>query len=334
MKWYSLLFAYIKRRTKLLLGTLLILLIFCVVCYLYGHPLEPLLYASLICLSCGLLFGAYDFYRFAKTHFALQDALHSIDAHLDKLPDAGNQLEKDYQELLHALYAKNSYLRSSADAREKEMLDYYTLWTHQIKTPLFAMRLLLQSEPLSMRELEQELFKIEEYAQMALYYQRLESLSSDLLLKEIPLSALVHQAVKKYAGVFIFKKLSLTVEETEQTVLTDEKWLVFILEQLLSNALKYTASGGKVHIYTVTDGQTTLVIEDTGIGICKEDIPRLFERGFTGYNGRMDKKASGLGLYLCREIAGKLSVSLSITSEVGCGTKVSLTFPDHTLLLD
>lgn len=115
--------------------------------------------------------------------------------------------------------------------------------------------------------------------------------------------------------------------------MTDEKWLVFILEQLLSNALKYTAAGG-VHIYVNGGKQTTLVIEDTGIGIRKEDIPRLFERGFTGYNGRMDKKASGLGLYLCREISQKLSLSLSITSEVGRGTRVSLTFPAHTRLLD
>ncbi len=333
MKWGSLLRAYIKRRTKLLLGTLLILLIFGVVCYLYGHPLEPLIYAALICLFFGLLFGAYDFYSFAKKHFALQNILQSIEAHLGTLPAAGNLLESDYQELLHTLYAKNCHLRSSADAREKEMLDYYTLWTHQIKTPLFAMRLLLQSEPLSPRELEQELFKIEEYTQMALYYQRLESLSSDLLLKEIPLSSLIRQAVKKYAGVFIFKKLPLTVEETNETVLTDEKWLVFILEQLLSNALKYTATGS-VHIYVNAGKQPALIIEDTGIGIRQEDIPRLFERGFTGYNGRLDKKASGLGLYLCREISQKLSISLSITSEVGRGTKVSLTFPAHTRLLD
>ncbi len=333
MKWGSLLCAYIKRRTKLFFGTLLILLIFSVVCYLYGYPLEPLLYASFICMFFGFLFGAYDFYCFAKKHFALQNVLQSIEAHLGTLPSAGNLLESDYQELLHMLYSKNCHLRSLADAREKEMLDYYTLWTHQIKTPLFAMRLLLQSDSLSARELEQELFKIEEYTQMALYYQRLESLSSDLLLKEIPLSTLIRQAVKKYASVFIFKKLSLTVEETTETVLTDEKWLVFILEQLLSNALKYTTSGG-VHIYAISGKQTTLMIEDTGIGIRREDIPRLFERGFTGYNGRMDKKASGLGLYLCREISQKLSISLSITSEVGCGTKVSLTFPAHIQLLD
>ena len=123
------------------------------------------------------------------------------------------------------------------------------------------------------------------------------------------------------------------MEETNETVLTDEKWLVFILEQLLSNALKYTAKGS-VHIYVNAEKQPTLIIEDTGIGIRQEDIPRLFDRGFTGYNGRLDKKASGLGLYLCREISQKLSISLSITSKVGHGTKVSLTFPAHTRLLD
>lgn len=333
MNWYFLLTTYMKRRLKLFLGAFLILLIFCVVCYLYDHALEPLLYATVICLFLGILFSAYDFYHFAQKHRSLQNVLCSIKTQLDTLPAADNQLETDYQEILRTLYAECCRLRSAADAREKEMLDYYTLWAHQIKTPLFAMRLLLQSDSPPVRELEQELFKIEEYTQMVLYYQRLGSISSDLQLKKFPLSSLIRQAVKKYAPVFIYKKVSLTVEETDKTVLTDEKWLVFILEQLLSNALKYTAQGG-VRIYADGVQKDTLIIEDTGIGIRQEDIPRLFERGFTGYNGRMDKKASGLGLYLCREIAANLSISLSITSSVGRGTKVSLQFPESGFLLE
>ena len=117
------------------------------------------------------------------------------------------------------------------------------------------------------------------------------------------------------------KKISLDFQPTNYKVLTDEKWLVFVIEQLLSNAIKYT-NKGKISIYPLEDKK--LVIEDTGIGISKEDIPRIFDKGFTGYNGRTDKKATGLGLYLCKNILDKLSHKISIESEVGVKTKVIL----------
>ena len=185
------------------------------------------------------------------------------------------------------------------------------------------MRLLLQSEAGApfVPELEQELFKIEQYVEMVLQYLRLESMSSDLTLAEYPLEDLVRQAVKKYSVVFIHKKIALKLEKFSCRVLTDEKWLVFVLEQLLSNALKYTPRGS-VSIRMAPGGQKTLIIEDTGIGIHPEDIPRIFERGFTGYNGRMDKKSTGIGLYLCRKILNKLGHTIRIVSTPGVGTKV------------
>lgn len=172
-------------------------------------------------------------------------------------------------------------------------MDYYTLWTHQIKTPIAAMRLLLQEEETHTGELEQELFKIEQYADMALQYQRLESLSSDLQLESCSLDGILRQALKKMATPFIRRRISLEFDGTGATVLTDEKWLTFVVEQLLSNALKYTPPGGRITLYLEAD--KTLVVEDNGIGIRAEDIPRIFERGFTGFNGRMDKKSTGIG---------------------------------------
>ena len=199
------------------------------------------------------------------------------------------------------------------------MTDYYTLWAHQIKTPIAAMRLLLQEE--SRPELEGELLKIEQYVEMVLGYLRLGSDSTDYVFRECGLDALVRQSVRKYARLFILKKISLDFQETGRTVLTDEKWLSFVVEQLLSNAVKYTPEGGLVRVYG--DGET-LVIADSGIGIRPEDLPRVFEKGFTGFNGREDKKSTGIGLYLCRQVLDRLNHRISITSRLGQGTLVRL----------
>ncbi|MFY9356227.1 MAG: ATP-binding protein, partial [Bacillota bacterium] len=217
--------------------------------------------------------------------------------------------------------------RKIIDEKEKDfvdMVDYYTTWAHQIKTPIAAMRLLLQSEQSETNsELLEQLFKIEQYVEMALQYLRLENISSDLVLKEHSLDTIVKQAVRKYSNSFIRKKIKLNYAELNHNVLTDEKWLVFVIEQILSNALKYTDSG-EISIYMDDEMPDTLVIEDTGIGIAEEDLPRVFERGFTGYTGRIDKKATGIGLFLCKQILDRLSHTITIESQVGEGTKVKI----------
>ena len=164
---------------------------------------------------------------------------------------------------------------------------------------------------------------VEQYVQMALQYLRMEKMTSDLVFARYDLDALIRQAVRKYAPLFIRRKIILSYEPVHCEVLTDEKWLVFVLEQILSNALKYTKSGS-IHIYLSPDAPKTLVIEDTGIGIAPEDLPRIFEKGYTGCNGRADKRSTGIGLYLCRQIMEKLSHTIRIESEMGAGTKVYL----------
>lgn len=160
--------------------------------------------------------------------------------------------------------------------------------------------------------------------EMALTYLRMEDMSSDLSFEVFSLDSIIRQAVRKYSQMFILKRIGLVYVPVELKVLTDEKWLVFVLEQLLSNALKYTLSG-KISIYLEdTTCQTCLVIEDTGIGICSEDLPRVFEKGFTGYNGRTDKKSTGIGLYLCKSVMDRLRHRIWMESEVGAGTKVYL----------
>ena len=186
-----------------------------------------------------------------------------------------------------------------------------------------ALRLLLQSGGADSGALTAEVLRIEGYVEMALGYVRLEG-GSDFVLRSCDLDEVVRGCVRKYAQMFILKKLPLDFEETGLEVLTDEKWLAFVIEQLLSNALKYTSSGG-IRIYA--EGRA-LVVEDTGIGIAPEDLPRLGERGFTGYNGREDKKSTGLGLYLSRRVCEKLGHRLELESEPGRGTRAKILFAD------
>lgn len=207
----------------------------------------------------------------------------------------------------------------------QEKQDFFALWTHQIKTPIAALNLLLQGEKQDVAACRQELFKIESYVEMALNYLRFEEMSNDLVLERNSLEQLVRQVVKKYAAIFIYNHISVQLEHLDYTVLTDEKWFCFVLEQILSNALKYTKQGSvKISAEEIENGLQVLV-QDTGIGIKREDLPRIFEKGFTGYNGRMDKKASGLGLYLCKGVCEKLGHEIRVVSEEGEGTTVILT---------
>ena len=315
---------YLKKQIGLIIVFSLIASLFSLVFSLYSLPLAAVQYAALLSLVVLFLYLLLGFWKFSYRHQVLRDALHQISLSSAALPPAADLIAKDYQTLVEHLLQENAGITSGADQTRSEMVDYYTLWVHQIKTPISAMKLLLQSaDSLRTAELQQELFKIEQYVNMVLQYLRLDSLSADMILQNYDLSDLVRQAVRKYALVFIHKKLFLHFDEMAVTVLTDEKWLVFVLEQVLSNALKYTRTGG-IHIYMDPAAEKTLIIEDTGIGIQAEDLPRVFEKGFTGYNGHMDKKSTGIGLYLCRQILDKLSHTISIASEVAYGTKVSV----------
>ena len=220
------------------------------------------------------------------------------------------------------------------EEREKlnDLMDYYTLWAHQIKTPIAASSLLVgEIEDKKVKnQLEQELFKIESYVNIVLQYLRLESFHEDLVLKKENLEDLVKEIVKKYAIFFIQKGLSLSLHDLDRTIITDRKWFVVILEQVLSNSLKYTSQGG-IEIYFQED---TLYIKDSGLGIQDADLLRVFERGFSGYNGRLTQQSSGLGLYLSKKIADELGHQISIASQVGQGTTVMISFSEKKMIFE
>lgn len=293
--------------------------------FLFGIQLDAILYSLLLCAFFVVVFGVSDFIRFYMLHKRLCEISDNIDPeNYDEMP-SDNVIDTDYKQIINHLH--NNFLSMKNDIRQRdtETEDYYTLWTHQIKTPISAMNLILSENTLDNKSIEllkSELFRIERYSEMTLQYTRLQNFSGDMVAEMQDIHDIVASALKRYALMFSIKKLSLTFENFEIKAVTDKKWLEFVIEQLLSNAVKYTKTGG-IKIYAENN---TLVIEDTGSGITKEDLPRIFEKSYTGYNGRMDCKASGLGLYLCKKITENLGHKINIQSEKNVGTKVSIDF--------
>ena len=328
--------AYLNARYRVIVGFSLFLALFWLLFLLFRLPFDAMWYGSLILLAGGLGSGGYDLYRFYSRHRAFIRLRDEITISLDRLAPPRTLLEEDQQALIRILFDDRAKQISKANAAYADRMDYDTLWAHQIKTPIAAMRLVLQGmEPTQARmELEQALFQIEQYVEMTLHYLRLQNDASDLLFRRVDLFSMVRTAVKKYAMTFIRKRITLHLTEAPCMVLTDEKWFTFVLEQLLSNSLKYTPSGGSISIYPAGGEEKSLVIEDTGIGIRPEDLPRVFEKGFTGYNGRMDKKSTGLGLYLCRQTLKRLSHRIFLSSKPGKGTRVKIDLSEPNLPIE
>ena len=270
----------------------------------------------MLCALLGLAVLAAGFLRTLRMH-RLISGLKKMDT---ELPEVRNIEAADYREIVRLLQEQNRDVRTSAQEEMNAMMDYYTLWAHQIKTPIASMRLRLQEEDTSRaRTLLADLGRIERYVSMVLTYLRLEGSSTDYVIRETDLDSVLRPVIKQFAGDFISRKLKLDYTPVDTRVLTDEKWLSFVVEQLLSNALKYTPAG-TVSVYL--EEPAVLCIRDTGIGIAPEDLPRVFERSYTGLTGRADKRASGLGLSLCKQVCDKLGHSLNIESVPDQGTVV------------
>ena len=301
--------------------------IFAAAFWLYGLPLGAVGYPALVCAVLWLAYMALRGAAAAKKHRTLNALTAALTEEM--LPEARSVDDADYRAIIAMLQEARRAQETDAARRYADMVEYYTLWAHQIKTPIAAMRLTLQNEdtPLS-RRLTAELGRVERYVEMVLAYLRLDADSTDYVLREYDLDPILRAAVKRFSGEFIERRLALDLRPTEARVLTDEKWLSFVLEQLLSNALKYTPEG-RISIYM--EPPATLCVSDTGIGIAPEDLPRIFEHGFTGCNGRTDKRASGLGLYLCRRVCGRLGHTITAESEPGKGTTVRLDLSRKTL---
>lgn len=321
--------AYIKRHRLGFALYVAYVIIFTLVMYLYHLPMEAMGYAAGLCASLGITVCLADSLRYRKKMEQLDWQMEAVKNGVERFPKPEDEQERIYQELLEVSRHERQEQVANLMKEKKDVTDYFTLWTHQIKTPVAAMGLLLQQEVSGeeahynqKRQIKNELFRIEQYVDMVLQYLRLMDSINDFVLREYELDGIIRQALRKYAPMFIRKNLTLSYEGVEMKVATDEKWMVFVVEQLLSNAIKYTTSG-EIKIYME---KGCLVVEDSGIGILPEDLPRIFDKGYTGYNGRSDKKASGIGLYLVKEILGRLGHKIYAESESGKGTRMKVLF--------
>lgn len=318
---------YLKEKRRALISYLIFGGIFSVSFLLYRLPLMAVGYPAGLCLCVGGIWLTADFIRLWRKNKLLAQT----EALTAPLPESQTVSEEQYLRMIRQLRQQIRELETRSDSQRREMADQYTLWAHQIKTPIASMRLQLESQdsPMS-RQLSSELFRISQYVEMALVIQRLDAEDSDYVIRRQPLDNIIRQSVKKFAPEFILRRLRLEWEPTGLEIVTDEKWLGFVMDQLLSNALKYTPSG-QIRIYSQG---TTLCVEDSGVGIAAEDLPRIFDKGYTGYNGRMDKNASGLGLYLCRQVCGRLGHTISAQSAPGQGSRFSIDLSQKKLVVE
>jgi hypothetical protein len=302
--------------------------------FLYDIGMEPVCYAFVLCALLYVILLGIRFLRYCREEKERRQQFRELSAATEnrRLTQVSTLAERDYQEMIEVLGARCRDLMTEWQKERQESLDYYSTWVHQIKTPIAVMRMQLQEEDTDTnRALLAELFRIEQYVDMVLSYIRLGSSQNDFVFEEYALDPIIRQAVHKFAPQFVHSRIRLVYEPVSVRVLTDEKWLLFLIEQLLSNAIKYTSKG----TVTITvSPQLVLSVSDTGIGIAPEDLPRIFEKGFTGYNGRADKKATGLGLYLCRQTADKLGIRLWAQSKPGEGSTFFLDLHRESLVVE
>lgn len=296
--------------------------------------LENLIYLDVLIFVLFLCFLVLQFIK-KKKHLGYiselldKDKIEAIDEHLDK-PLSNEQ--KIYFNLLHKISSEHIARVSKLYDEKKEFSDFINFWVHEIKTPIAACRLFLERQDISKEKtidiVEEKIMSIENYVEQALYYARLDNFSSDYFIGEINAEKLIKNIVKKNARLFIGKRIGIELDKLDFTVNSDSKWLNFITEQIVLNAIKYTDNNGKIKIYGIqSEKENCIVIEDNGIGIKEEDIKRVFDKGFTGYNGRKDMKATGIGLYLSKRLANKLGHDISIESVYSEYTKVFIHFP-------
>lgn len=301
-----------------------LLAVFGLIFVLNRQPMGLFLYGVELSAFLILIYLIVQFIRYRKRYLLIQNLQQANAGTLEELPKSQDSIDGLYVEKLTSLLQEIRELENLHTARQADQLDYFTLWLHQIKTPIAAISLLNQGAPSKeAKQISQELLRLEDYTHMALNYIKLEDSGAELDLTEVELDDVIKRAVKKYSILFIYKGIKLDYQAVDMQVLSDGKWLQNLLEQILSNSLKYTASG-TISIYQDPRKEGVLVVEDTGSGIRPEDLPKIFNKGYSGFNGRLHEKSTGLGLFLSKKICERLGHRIEIESAPGKGTRVSI----------
>ena len=358
----SLLKSFMKRNFLWIMLAILMIGIQEFFLFLLNASIHDLLYSTVIEGVLILIIGIIDFLSY-RTRVKNLDLIskQAVSQQLN-VPEPRDAIEEKYQDILENINIDRELSVGKTARQQQDMQEYYSLWVHQVKTPISAMQLLLQVQKSALEndsdvmlpegkseaelskllleqiedkdykemellgDLEEELFRVEEYVNMALQYQRISSETNDFVLKKCSLDKMIRESIRKYAKVMIRKKIPIHYEGTELKVLTDEKWISFVLGQVLSNAVKYTKEGAVSIGIVQKTNWSYIKVSDCGIGIRKEDLPRVFEKGYTGYNGHSDKRSTGIGLYLCKQVLTKLGHTIRMESEIGKGTTVWIGF--------
>ncbi|WP_314776681.1 sensor histidine kinase [uncultured Solobacterium sp.] len=235
-----------------------------------------------------------------------------------------SDVKDDNERLLN----ENKNLKSEMLNQKDDLNAYFLMWLHQIKTPMTVSKLLLEKpDDTTNTKLKMQLMYIEQYINMAMNYLKMIDHSTDMDITEVNLDDIIKNLLKKYSLLFIHNHISLEYQSNLTYVISDSQWLTILIEQILSNALKYTENG-KIAIQYLEE-KHALEIRDTGIGIRSEDIPKIFDRGYSGFNGRMNEKSSGLGLYLARKISERLNIQIEVESKLSKGSIFRLVFPTN-----
>ncbi|MFD3156979.1 sensor histidine kinase [Haloimpatiens sp. FM7330] len=275
-----------------------------------------------------------EFIKHKKFYNNIDSVLHKLDKKylLPEVMEEPDSLEERFfYEVLRECNKEMHEHVNEYKNLQKEYREYIEVWVHEIKTPISSCMLIVENNknPI-MNNVGEEVKKIEGFVEQALYYSRSNDVSKDYLIKKFQLRNVVNDVIRRNSKDFINKKISLELDEIEEVVYSDIKWVKFILNQIIINSIKYVKSQekGKIRIYsTNNENNVILTIQDNGIGISEKDINRVFEKGFTGEHGRKYSKSTGMGLYLCKKLCSKLGLQITITSKLGQGTKVNIIFP-------
>lgn len=237
-----------------------------------------------------------------------------------------NKKEEKLKSQIQELEEANLNLRNDFLAKEKELQEYFLIWIHQIKTPITAGKLICDSdiENENVKNIKKELIYIEDYTNMALSYLKMANHNTDMDISLVNLDDIIKPLIKKYAILFISNNIKLEYEKLNVKVITDSKWCMVVIEQLLSNAIKYTKNG--IVSISFNEKENYLEIKDNGIGIKDSDLPKIFDKGYSGFNGRQNQKSTGIGLFLVKQILDKLGQKVKLESKLGEGTSVKVYF--------
>ncbi|WP_445477384.1 sensor histidine kinase [Lysinibacillus irui] len=327
---------YVKERRYFLLLYVLIMFFVSSMIYLsdgLSGTKMNLLYINIVSIIFILSYLIIGFFYHKRFYEELENALQLENDTVSAIPNPHTYEQGLYTEILKKMYLEQQNKMYILHEEKKEYHDYIMSWIHEVKIPIAASQLLMRSgksADILMGKLEDELGKIDHFVDQALYYSRLDSFSKDYFIQSISLETVTGASMKKYAKTFIAKRLQFERTNLQLLVESDTKWLSFIVDQIVANSLKYTDDYGQIKFIGEEDeNEKRLIIQDNGIGIKAEDIGRVFERGFTGFNGRINTKSTGLGLYLAKRLSSKLGHDITIESKENEYTKVILHFPKN-----